>query len=102
MQDEAANKVQITTDFIVNALAINQAAREELTLIDQLSFNIFKVQEMTLQNELVTVTSYILAKQSIFSKMNIPYDIFLTFMATIQKGYRAVTYHNKTHAADLS
>ncbi len=57
---------------------------------------------MALENELVTITSYILAKQGIFSKMNIPFEIYTNFMTKIQKGYMSVTYHNKTHAADLA
>jgi hypothetical protein len=60
------------------------------------------LQDLTLENELVTVTSYILAKQGVFTNMNIPFDIYTNFMTVIQKGYKNVTYHNKTHAADLS
>lgn len=42
MQDDV-NKILINTDFVENALAINQSAREELLLINSLKFSIFKL-----------------------------------------------------------
>ena len=55
-----------------------------------------------MENELVTVTTYLLAKENLFSSLKINIDTFLNFIEKIQKGYKDVTYHNKTHGADLS
>lgn len=60
------------------------------------------MQKSTANNELVTVISYILAKQNIFQELTIVYKVFNNFIKAIQGGYKDVTYHNKTHAADLS
>lgn len=82
MQDDEA-QIQITTDFVETSLNINMAAKEELLKIDTIEFNIFKMQEMTLENELVTTTCFMLAKQQIFQKIAVPFDIFLAFMTKI-------------------
>lgn len=101
MQDDI-NVTQITPSFIENVLNINPQGKDELRKIDLLEYNIFKMQDLTLNNELVVTTSYILAKQNIFQKLNLSFEVFLTFMTKIQRGYKDVTYHNKVHAADLS
>ena len=87
--------------MVEKKLNLGEAACEEMDRIDQLYFNIFHMQEFTHENELVAVTSYILAKHDIFSKVNLSFDTFLHFIKQIQGGYKKVAYHNKTHAADL-
>lgn len=67
--------------------------------MDKLDFDIFKVKELTEDRELTIVTSHILAKHSIFNLIN--FENYKKFMNLIQKGYKDITYHNKTHAADL-
>lgn len=64
-------------------LKINQEGRTELTNIESLEFNIFKIQECTMSNELVTVSSYILAKENIFLSQKMPLEVFLNFMEKI-------------------
>ena len=41
-------------------------------------------------------------KENLLEKLEINAQIFLNFISKIQTGYTDITYHNKTHAADLS
>lgn len=99
---DSARKYIVSTDKIEDMLKINLDGREELHRVDTYEFNVFKIQELTLSNELVAVTSYILAKENIFATKKIPVSTFINFMDRLQRGYKDVTYHNQTHAADLS
>jgi hypothetical protein len=83
-------------------LQVNDRARDELERIGSLEFNIFQLQAETGQNELVTAVSSILAREDIFSVLDIPFETFMRFIGKIQQGYNQVSYHNKAHAADLS
>jgi hypothetical protein len=101
MQDDS-QKMLITPAFVDDALNISAPVKEELKKLERLEFNIFTMQEKTSNNELVVTISYIMAKQNLFSKLNASFEVFRAFMTRIQGGYKNVTYHNKTHAADLS
>ena len=70
--------------------------------VENYSFNIFELRDSTKQNELVTVTCHILAKEGIFDKLPIVNEKFLPFIHKVQKGYQDISYHNKTHGADLA
>lgn len=82
-------------------LELTDEAIQELALINELRFNIFTLMNATNDNELLTTSTYILAKHSIFNRINLDYATFVSFIKKIQSGYQNVTYHNKTHAADL-
>lgn len=69
--------------MIEKQLNLSEYALEEMDKIDYLYFNIFNVQSATNDNELVTVSSYILAKHGIFNKININFDTFMCFMKQI-------------------
>jgi hypothetical protein len=43
-----------------------------------------------------------LAKEDLFLVLDIRFETFIRFISKIQSGYQHVTYHNKTHGADLS
>lgn len=87
---------------VENMLKLNSDTRIELASVDQLDFNVFYVREQTLQNELTTITTFILAKENLFQSLKINLDTYLNFIEKIQKGYKDITYHNKTHGADLA
>ncbi len=67
-----------------------------------MDFNIFTVRKETNENEMITVSTFLLVKEDLLRKVNIPLDIYLAFIGKIQSGYNDITYHNKTHGADLS
>jgi hypothetical protein len=73
-----------------------------MEIIDSHEFNIFEVKKHTKENELITVITYLLHKHHIFSNLKIRMETFLKFISAVQSGYQNVTYHNKTHGADLA
>jgi hypothetical protein len=83
-------------------LSISEPTQQELEKIETVEFNIFTVRKTTLENELVTVITYLLHKEQLFSSININIDTWMRFITKIQSGYKDIAYHNKTHAADLS
>ena len=70
--------------------------------VDSHDFNIFEVKRSTKENELITIMTYILHKHNVFSSLSIKMETFFNFANSVQNGYNNVSYHNKTHAADLS
>jgi len=42
-----------------------------------------------------------LAKRECFTKTTIDINKMVNFVREIQEGYKRITYHNKTHGADL-
>lgn len=54
-----------------------------MQLIDTQDFNIFKVRESTKENELITVTTVLFYKLMFFSKLAIPVEKFMGFVAKI-------------------
>jgi hypothetical protein len=91
---DSARKYVVTTEKVEDMLKINIDGREELNKIESIEFNIFKIQLCTVSNELVTITSFILAKENIFASKKLPVNVFLSFIEKIQRGYKDVTYHN--------
>lgn len=83
-------------------LQLNKESIEQLDLIETYDFNIFKMQQHTKNNELATVVCHILAKEDLFDILPIETHKFLPFMQELSSRYKDITYHNKTHAADLS
>lgn len=52
--------------------------------------------------ELSTTIGYIMAKEGIFEEVNLNKLKFFGFMNKISMLYKDITYHNRTHAADLA
>jgi hypothetical protein len=59
------------------------------------------MQMYTEDNELLVVSSYILSKEKIFSKLHVKQEAYLRFIERIQRHYFDIPYHNKTHGADV-
>lgn len=72
-----------------------------LELVQSVDFNIFTLKKATKDNELITITTFLLHKHKLFQTLRINIETFMTFIAKIQSGYRDVTYHNKTHGSDV-
>ena len=68
---------------------------------DEFDFDIFKLRELTNGRELETVATFILAKRDCFAKTDIDINKMVNFLTAVSTGYKNVTYHNKTHGADL-
>lgn len=82
-------------------LQISDEARLELMKSDTFDFNIFKLRELTSGRELESILAYLLVKRDCISKTNVDLNKMSNFMTAIQSGYKNITYHNKTHGADL-
>lgn len=54
-------KFYVTVEKVENTLELSDKTKREFDKIATIDFNIFNVQNLTLQNELVTVTTYLLA-----------------------------------------
>ena len=50
---------------------------------------------------LTATVSHILAKERVFEEVPIATQNYLEFIKKLETGYRDITYHNATHAADL-
>lgn len=92
----------ITTNIIEQKLKCNHQACQELEKIEQYTFNIFNVQKHTNGKELEATVGYIFAKAGIFEDVPLNKFKFFQFIGKIASLYKDITYHNKTHAADLA
>jgi hypothetical protein len=72
-----------------------------LANIEFLDFNIFELRTISQGNELVLVINHLMEINDFYEKLNITQDKFRKYSVTIQKLYNPVSYHNKTHAADV-
>ncbi len=73
----------IDVEFVEKYFNLDEGAIQELAKVSSLDFDIFRIQELTNQNELVTVISYIMGKENLFEELDIPFDIFLRFITKI-------------------
>jgi hypothetical protein len=86
---------------VTETLEISEKAKSELVKIDGFDFNIFSLRELTEGRELEAAVIFILAKRECFVKTTIDINRMINFVRAIQNGYKRITYHNKTHGADL-
>ena len=91
------------TDHKSNNEQLNtiQLSDESIASIESPEFNIFTfLAEVSEENILSTISSYIFASTGLFSK--IKYDKFEAFINEVAKGYkRDNPYHTDLHAADV-
>lgn len=73
-----------------------------LSFVESLDFNIFELSSVSNGNELVLIANHLLEINEFYEKLNIPKDKFRRYSVAIQKQYNPVSYHNKTHAADVT
>eukprot|EP00347_Sterkiella_histriomuscorum_P005745 403355433 len=73
-------KFQITTDKIEDMLGMNSQAKEELMRVDRLDFNIFKIQQETQDNELLSTFYYFTSTCGLKEKCKIDDVEFFTLI----------------------
>lgn len=73
-----------------------------LSQIESLDFNVFELKSMSNGNELVLIINHLMEINEFYTKLNIIKDKFRKYSVIIQKMYNPVSYHNKTHAADVT
>lgn len=70
--------------------------------VESLDFNIFNLKSISGGNELVLIINHLMEINDFYGKLNIIKDKFRRYSVAIQKLYNPVSYHNKTHAADVT
>ena len=90
-------------DFDINE-EVGQDVRYSRILeeIEHLDFNVFELKSISIGNELVLIINHLMEINDFYGKLNIVKEKFRKYSFTIQKMYNAVSYHNKTHAADVT
>ena len=73
-----------------------------LSQIESLDFNVFELKSVSNGNELVLIINHLMEINEFYTKLNIIKDKFRKYSVIIQKLYNPVSYHNKTHAADVT
>jgi hypothetical protein len=81
---------------------LDSETKAQFDLVETENFDIFAVSASTKNNELLTVTTYLLNKEKIFSALKIKVETYLAFIQKIQSGYNDIAYHNRTHASDVA
>lgn len=69
--------------------------------VSSFDFDPFEFMEACGHEELIVLSTYLMNEHNLFSSLKILPETFLNFMNRIHNGYKNVTYHNKTHAADV-
>ena len=92
---------QLAKKMVTRLLDLNPEAQAELQKIDHYNFDIFKLRKYTDGNELVTILPILLAKHGLFASCNIEFEHLMSFVRQLAVGYKQITYHNQTHAADV-
>jgi len=73
----------ITPEKVESNLEFSEKTKREFVKVATLDFNIFTIQDLTSQNELVSVTAYILAQENFFHNLKIDLETFINFMENI-------------------
>jgi hypothetical protein len=69
--------------------------------VTQFDFDVFNLRTKSNGNELVSTINYLMEINDFYHKLKIPKQKFVDYSITIQELYRPISYHNKTHAADV-
>ena len=88
--------------FIFDEVGDDSRYTSILQNIENLDFNIFELKTISMGNELVLIANHLMEINEFYRKLNISKDKFRKYSVIIQKMYNPVSYHNKTHAADVT
>jgi len=90
-------------DFsIIDFIKAEPILRNIYSDISTLDFNIFDLKKETNGNELFFMVHYLMTIENFYEKLSIDPEVFKRYALGIQSHYNDVTYHNKTHAADVT
>ena len=81
---------------------LSKTAKAEMKKVDTYQMNIFSIRDETNNNELASLLMIILSKRGILSDVQeLDVESLVRFILLIQRGYKDISYHNKTHASDV-
>ena len=92
---------KLAQTMVIRLLDLKPEASVELEKVDSYDFNIFNLRAHTDGNELSTILPYTLAKHGLIGPCHLDFNSLMNFLRALQNGYKAITYHNSTHAADV-
>lgn len=87
--------------FNFATLAGENDLRQTLSIVRELEFDIFELEERTNGNELFVLIMHLMMKDNYLNDFNITQKRLKNFAYTVQSSYNDIPYHNKTHAADV-
>ena len=87
--------------MLIRMFNLSTEAQEELKKVDNYSFDIFKLRKYTDNNELIVILPWVLAKHGLIGSCNVDFTSLMCFVRKLCAGYKTITYHNQTHAADV-
>lgn len=87
--------------FNFATLAGENDLRQTLSIVRELEFDIFELEERTNGNELFVLIMHLMMKDNYLNDFNITQKRLKNFAYTVQSNYNDIPYHNKTHAADV-
>ena len=83
-------------------LSMKGHVKEHMKGVEDINFDIFKLEEMTEGDALVTMGYFLMDKMGLINEHNVNEQVLVNFLKRIQSGYNPNPYHNKTHAADIT
>ncbi|KRX61317.1 putative 3',5'-cyclic phosphodiesterase pde-4 [Trichinella sp. T9] len=98
--------VDESTGDLLPICGLGKEASSELTShlnqIDRWGIDIFKVDELSRNHSLTTITFTILKNRGLLKAFNIRPARLLTYLLHLEDHYRKNSYHNSLHAADVT
>ena len=105
LNEEEFHDITETFNMISTASPIktfDSSAHELLQRCNEWDFDILKLEKETMNSGLELISSYLFTVYDLYSLLEIPQQIFSSFIHEISAGYvRENPYHNSTHAADV-
>jgi len=80
---------------------ISEDGKKHLEMIASENFDVWYINKETNGKELIVIPHYLFIKHSLYKELMIDPLTFMNFTTAISSGYKDVTYHNKTHGADV-
>ncbi|KRY21865.1 putative 3',5'-cyclic phosphodiesterase pde-4 [Trichinella patagoniensis] len=100
------SSVDESTGDLLPICGLGKEASSELTShlnqIDRWGIDIFKVDELSHNHSLTTITFTILKNRGLLKAFNIRPARLLTYLLHLEDHYRKNSYHNSLHAADVT
>ena len=80
---------------------LNEETLQELEKVNSYDFDVFSLRKGTDGNELATLVPYLFAKHGLVATNDVDFNKLMYFVRHLAAGYKCITYHNQTHAADV-
>ncbi|KAJ3087500.1 High affinity cAMP-specific 3',5'-cyclic phosphodiesterase 7A [Quaeritorhiza haematococci] len=101
--DQLQNQLSPSQENLITLSPVDTKAFEALQDIDNPTFDVHFLEEVTNGHALLYIGWYIFRRYEFFSTFNISEACFKRWITKVERGYRPTNpYHNATHAADVT